>query len=102
MTQPAPLRLHWSSLSGHSHRAQLGAALLGVPVELVVVDLKNGAHKRAEFLAKNRFGQIPVLEHEGFTLADSNAILIYLAERSDHAHHYWPSDAPRRAQVQRW
>ncbi|MEP7052799.1 MAG: glutathione S-transferase N-terminal domain-containing protein [Pseudomonadota bacterium] len=76
MTQPAPLHLHWFALSGHSHRAQLGAALLGVPVELIAVDLKNNAHKRAEFLSMNRFGQVPVLEHGGFTLADSNAMAL--------------------------
>ena len=102
MTQPAPLRLHWFPLSGHAHRAQLGAALLGVPVELVTVDLKNGQHKQAAFLAMNGFGQVPVLEQEGFTLADSNAILVYLAERFDTAHRYWPKEPERRAQVQRW
>ena len=97
MTQPAPLRLHWFPLSGHAHRAQLGAALLGVPVELVTVDLKNGQHKQAAFLAMNGFGQVPVLEQEGFTLADSNAILVYLAERFDTAHRYWPKEPERRA-----
>lgn len=102
MTQPAPIRLHWFPLSGHAHRAQLGAALLGVPVELVPVDLKNGEHKQPAFLAMNRFAQVPVLEHGSVVLADSNAILIYLAERFDEAHRYWPKEPERRAEVQRW
>ncbi len=102
MTQPAALRLYWFPLSGHSHRAQLGASLLGVPVQLVTVDLKHGEHKQPAFVAKNRFAQVPVLEHGGFTLADSNAILLYLAERYDAAHRYWPKQPERRAEVQRW
>ena len=102
MTQPAPLRLYWSPLSGHSHRAQLCAALLGVHLELVPVNVRGGEHKQPAFLAKNCFGQVPVLEHGSFTLADSNAILLYLAERFDEAHRYWPKEPERRAQVQRW
>jgi glutathione S-transferase len=64
--------------------------------------MKNRAHKQPEFLAMNRFGQVPVLEQGGFTLADSNAILVYLAERFDTAHRYWPKEAEGRAAVQRW
>jgi glutathione S-transferase len=97
-----PLKLHRSRLSGHSHRAELFLALLGLPVELVDVDLPNGAHKKPEFLALNSFGQVPVLEDGERVIADSNAILIYLAERYDQDHRYYPADAAQRAQVQRW
>jgi len=102
MTSPNPLRLHRFPLSGHSHRAQLMLSLLGLPAELVHVDLPNGEHKRPPFLAKNSFGQVPVLEDGETTLSDSNAILVYLAERYDETHRYWPREPARRAQVQRW
>ncbi len=77
-------------------------SLLGLRAELVNVDLPNGEHKQPPFLAKNSFGQVPVLEDGALTLSDSNAILVYLGERYDEAQRYWPRDPARRAQVQRW
>jgi glutathione S-transferase len=98
----AALRLHSFPLSGHSHRARLLASLLGLELELVPVDIPKRAHKQADYLAMNRFGQVPVLEDGAFTLSDSNAILVYLAERYDSARRYWPVELEQRAQIQRW
>jgi glutathione S-transferase len=95
-------RLHGYPLSGHSHRAQLFGSLLGLPLELVHVELTKGEHKQPAFLALNRFGQVPVLQDGATTVSDSNAILVYLAERYDEQHRYWPTNPERRAQVQRW
>jgi glutathione S-transferase len=102
MPTQQPLKLYRSPLSGHSHRAQLFLSLLGLPVELVNVDLRSGAHKQPEFLALNSLGQVPVLEDGDYVIADSNAILIYLAEHYDSDHRYYPAGAFQRAQVQRW
>src|SRR6478609_11978231 len=102
MPTPTALRLYRFALSGHSHRAELMLSLLGVPAELVNVDLAKGEHKQPPFLAKNPFGQVPVLEDGALTVSDSNAILVYLAERYDQPDRYWPADPARRAQVQRW
>ena len=77
-------------------------SLLGLRPELVNVDLPNGEHKQPAFLSKNSFGQVPVLEDGALTVSDSNAILVYLAERYDESDRYWPRDPARRAQVQRW
>ncbi len=102
MTEPAALRLYRFPLSGHSHRAELMLSLLGLPAELITVNLPQKEHKQPAFLAKNRFGQVPVLEDGSFTLADSNAILVYLAERYDTAHRYYPREPEARAEIQRW
>jgi glutathione S-transferase len=102
MTEPSAFRLHRFPISGHSHRVELMLSLLDLPVELVNVDLPKGEHKQPHFLSKNSFGQVPVLEDGPLTLSDSNAILVYLAERYDVAQRYWPRDAASRAQVQRW
>ena len=86
------VRLYRHPLSGHAHRAQLLLSLLGVETTLVDVDLMKGAHKQPEFLRMNRFGQVPVLDDHGVVIADSNAILVYLARkfgRSD----WYPVDA---------
>jgi len=97
-----PIRLHRFALSGHAHRVQLMLSLLGVPHEIVEVDLPRGEHKQPEFLAKNPFGQVPVIEDGALTLADSNAILVYLASRYDASGRWLPRTPEGAAQVQRW
>ena len=94
------IRLYRHALSGHSHRAQLLLSLLGLDAELVDVDLAAGEHKQAEFLARNRFGQVPVLEDGDNVIADSNAILVYLAEKYDTSKTWSPVDPVAAAEVQ--
>lgn len=96
------LKLHRFALSGHSHRGELLLSLLGLQYELVDVALARGEHKQAPFLALNPFGQVPVLEDGDSVIADSNAILVYLAEKYDPEHRFYPADALGRARVQRW
>ncbi|MDY6941988.1 MAG: glutathione S-transferase [Pseudomonadota bacterium] len=95
-------KLHRHPLSGHSHRAELFLSLLGLEAELIDVDLLKGEHKKSAFLAKNSAGQIPVLEDSDITLADSNAILVYLAGRYDAEREWLPQDAREAAEVQRF
>lgn len=97
-----PLKVFRHPISGHCHRVELYLSLLGLPHELVHVDLMTGAHKQPAFLSKNAFGQVPVLEDGNVTLADSTAILVYLAERYDTDARFWPRTPEGRAQVQRW
>ena len=96
------IRLHRFALSGHAHRAELMLSLLGLPFESVDVDLPGGAHKTPAFLAMNPFGQVPVIEDGAATIADSNAILVYLATRYDPSGRWLPRDALGAAAVQRW
>jgi len=100
MTEQA-IQLYRHPLSGHSHRVELMLSLLGLPAELVFVDLAKGAHKQPEFLALNPFGQVPVINDNGVVLSDSNAILVYLAHT--YAPGQWlPGEPVAAAQVQRW
>jgi glutathione S-transferase len=96
------LRLYWFPLSGHSHRAELMLSVLGVPFEKLLVDVRAGEHKQASFLAKNGLGQLPVLEDGMLTLPDSNAILVYLAQRYDDSGRWLPREPAALAEVQRW
>lgn len=100
-TAASPIVLHGFRLSGHSHRAELFLSLLGLPFEFRQVDLAAGAHKQPAFLAKNAFGQVPVIEDGEVVIADSTAILVYLATR--YAPGKWlPQDPAGAAEVQRW
>jgi glutathione S-transferase len=95
------MKLYHFALSGHAHRARLFLSLLGIPHELVDVDLKSAAQKRPEFLALNPFGQVPVLDDDGTIISDSNAILVYLATKLGRTD-WLPQDAKGAAAVQRW
>ena len=95
------MKLYVHPLSGHAHRAQLFVSLLGLQHERIEVDLKAGAHKQPGFLALNPFGQVPVLDDDGVVVADSTAILVYLAKK--HRRNDWLPEAPAEAAaVQRW
>lgn len=104
MSQAAPsqpIKLHRMHLSGHCHRVELFLSLLGLPYEMIDVNLGAREHKSPEFLRMNPFGQVPVIQDGAVTLGDSNAILVYLAGR--YAPGSWlPGDSVGAAQVQRW
>ena len=93
--------LYHVPLSGHSHRALLFLSLLDLDHEIVEVDFMAGEHKQDEHLTRNAFGEVPVLEEDGNAIADSNAILVYLARRHGAAH-WLPADPLVEAEVQRW
>lgn len=100
-TATAPLELYRHRLSGHSHRVELMASLLGVPLQCIDVDLRAREQKQPAFLAMNAFGQVPVLRDGEVVLADSNAILVYLVLRQG-ARSWLPQEPAAAAQVQRW
>lgn len=103
MARPtAPIRLYGFPLSGHVHRVRLLLTLLDLPFEETAVDLAGGAHKTPTFLARNVFGKVPVIEDGEVTLADSNAILVYLASKYDDARRWLPTAPVAQGEVQRW
>jgi glutathione S-transferase len=95
------MKLYHYALSGHAHRAALFLSLAGVDHELVEVDLAAGAHKQPEFLALNTFGEVPVLDDNNIVIADSLAILVYVARKIGPSH-WLPTNPIDEARVQRW
>ncbi|MEP3049241.1 MAG: glutathione S-transferase [Roseibium sp.] len=94
------MKIHGFPLSGHSHRVELFANLAGINHEMIKVDLAAGEHKQAPFLALNPAGKVPVIEDGGVVLADSNAILVYLAR--EYAPQWLPAGALAEAEVQKF
>ncbi len=78
MTTPTII-LHGTELSGHAHRVELLLRMLGLPYTCVAAP--PAARATPEFLRLNPLRQIPVLQDGDLTLADSNAILVYLVKR---------------------
>lgn len=93
------LRLHDHVTSGNGYKVRLLLTLLGIPFERVEYDIDRGATRTPDFLRINPNGRIPVLEFEdGRFLAESDAILVYLAEDTP----YLPQDRFERALVLQW
>ena len=85
--------------SGNAYKVRLLLTQLGIPFERIEVDILKGESRTPAFLAKNPNGRIPVLEIEpGIFLAESNAILTYLADGTP----FVPRDRLERARVLEW
>jgi glutathione S-transferase len=85
--------------SGNCYKLQLLLEQLGQPYRWIEVDTRRGEARSAEYLARNPNGKVPLLERaDGSHLAESNAILCYLAEGT----RFWPADAWLRAQTLQW
>lgn len=95
------IKLYGHEMSGNSYKARLFLELLQVDYEWIKVDLMKGEHKSPEYLALNSFGQVPWLVDGDITLADAQAILVYLA-REYGGEQWLPTDALPLAQVVRW
>jgi glutathione S-transferase len=95
------MKLYNRDVSGNCYKVRLLCALLGVPVELVDIDLPGGEHKRSPHTDRNPFGQIPVLEDDGLCLRDSQAILIYIARKWG-GETWLPVDATSLATLSQW
>ena len=85
--------------SGNGYKVRLVLRQLGLPYELVELDIKRGETRTPEFLAKSPNGRIPLLEIPGHGfLAESHAIISYLAEGSALV----PADRLDRARMWQW
>ena len=93
------LRLHDNLTSGNGFKARLLLAQLGLPYQRIEYDIDRRETRTPEFLLKNLNGRIPVLElDDGSFLAESDAILWYLAEGT----RFLPDDRRLRAEVLQW
>ena len=72
----------------------------GLPCELIPVDTRKGEQFKPEFLKVNPNGKVPAIDDDGVFVFDSNAILLYLAEKTGK---FLPANTPaNRAQLLSW
>ena len=87
------------SPSGNCHKVRLLLEQLGRPYQWVETDSARGETRTPEYLALNPNGKVPLLvRDDGAVLAESNAILCWLADGTP----YLPDDAWQRAQALAW
>jgi glutathione S-transferase len=93
------LRLYDSLISGNGYKARWMLMRLSLPFERVELDIDKGETRTPAFLAMNPNGRVPLLQiAQGDWLAESNAILCYLADGTP----YLPTDRRQRAAVMQW
>ncbi|MES2324623.1 MAG: glutathione S-transferase family protein [Pseudomonadota bacterium] len=94
------MRLYHSAYSSNARRVVIAAEELGVPLDLVEVDLMNPADRK--HLAGINFNcKVPVLQDGDFLLWESCAIMQYLAEQAP-GQTLYPAGVRARADVNRW
>jgi glutathione S-transferase len=92
-------RVYGMSSSGNCYKVRLLLEQLQQPYEWIEIDVRSGVTREPQFLGRNPNGRVPTLEYEpGKYLAESDAILVYLAEDSG----FWPQQRLQRAQVLQW
>ncbi|WP_158924807.1 glutathione S-transferase family protein [Acidisphaera sp. S103] len=96
----SPLVLHGTALSGHAHRVELFLLMLKLPYRFA--ESPAAVRQSDAFRRLNPLGQIPVLQDGELVLADSNAILVYLAKKYAPDSPWLPEDPIGASHVQRW
>lgn len=94
------LKIYGSDLSGPSNKVRFAANALGVKYEYIKINLREGEHKKEEFLKLHPAGKIPVIDDGGFILFESNAIIKYIAGKAKSD--LYPADLMQRAIVDQW
>lgn len=93
-------QLYGNCESGHSYKVKLAMEVAGVPHRYEEIDLKLDRQDRPEpFRSLAKFGEVPLLVHDGQAYVQSNAILLHLAE---HLQAYGGESPQRLERVREW
>ncbi|MCE2680310.1 MAG: glutathione S-transferase family protein [Burkholderiales bacterium] len=87
--------------SGNTHKIRMLMNFLNIECDEVNINLKNGEHKQAAFLAINPRGQVPALQTSEGLIIDSHAILVYLASLHGKGK-WWPESPLEQARLMEW
>lgn len=89
----------YTAATPNGWKASVTLEELGLTYTVHKVDLRAGDQKQPEFVGLNPNGRVPVLVDDGFTIFESGAIMLYLAEKSGQL---IPADPKGRSQVVQW
>ncbi|NXJ14266.1 GSTT1 transferase, partial [Odontophorus gujanensis] len=93
------LELYLDLLSQPCRALYIFARSNNIPFEFKRVELMKGEHRTEEFRKVNVLMKVPALRDGSFTLAESVAILLYLARKFKTPDHWYPSDLQKQARV---
>ncbi len=93
------MKIYGDINSGNCLKVKWVCDKLALPYQWIAIDTQKGESRTAEFLKRNSAGQVPTVEFDdGRTLAQSNAVIRYLARGSD----LIPDDAFAAAKMDEW
>ena len=93
------IKIYGDPISGNCLKVKWTAERIGIPFTWVDVNVVNRETRTDAFLAMNPAGQVPtIVLDDGRTLAQSNAVILHLAEGSP----LIPGDAYERAKMFEW
>jgi glutathione S-transferase len=95
------LIIHAFPPSPRAFKVLLTANHLGLDYQFQLVDMAKGEQRTPAFAALNPNQRMPVLEHDGYVLWESNAIVQYLALLKPQAGLLAPDTRPR-LQIEKW
>ena len=95
------LKIYATTLSANGRKVLAVSRHLGLNADIHEVNVYRGEGRTPQYLAINPSGKIPTLIDGEFVLAESNAILLYLAEAHG-ANQLWSSDPKERGGIARW
>ncbi len=94
------LKIYGSDLSSPANKVRFVANYLQLSYEYVKVDLRAGEHMKTEFKKLHPANKIPAIDDAGFCVFESNAIIRYLADKSNSD--LYPRGLKERALVDEW
>ncbi len=103
IVQHVEIKRHNDELSGNRYRLRLFIGLPSARHERVLVNFQPSCeHAEEAFLRINPFGQLPVLDDNGFVLRNAQAILVCVATPHNLDQRRFPAGAQARAQFVHW
>lgn len=94
------MKLYGNDFSPNSNKVRFAANAMGINHEYQSIDLAGGEQRQEWFLKINPVGRIPVLIDEDYRIFESNAIIRYLALKTNAA--AYPADIRKRCLVDQW
>lgn len=94
------LHIYGSPLSSPANKVRFVANYLHIPYEFHELNMGAGEHRTPAYLKINPYGKVPAIDDDGFKLAESNAIIRYLADK--HQSTLFPQELQQRALVDQW
>jgi glutathione S-transferase len=95
------MKLHGHPMSTCTRKVLTVLHEKGAAFDFELVDLMTGAHKQPAYLALQPFGQVPVINDDGFMLYESRAICRYLDSKLPGVS-LTPSELKGRAVMEQW
>ncbi|CAK9795865.1 Glutathione S-transferase theta-1 [Anthophora quadrimaculata] len=93
------LKLYYDLLSQPSRALYIFLKVCNIPFEKKLINLREGEHLTTEYQKIHRFQKVPAIEHNGFHIIESVAILRYICREFKVADHWYPKESKSQVKI---